>query len=177
MNAQRTGQFNKAVLSAEQSQHLPLVLWRNIFIVVDDGKVQLDDIDAIAQRVRQLGEQYPAGVGGVTVIPANGNTPSEAHRLAIKRAYYLVSQHLKAMCWMVDGQGFRAATVRASLAGLRLLLQPRFPTKIAASLDEALPWLSAQLGNSSSADVPEGIATVRENLTRLVAARSTLGPR
>jgi hypothetical protein len=177
MNAPRQGQFTKTISSAQSRQHLPLVLWRNIFVVVDDGRLELDDINDIAQCVRQLGEQHPGGVGGVTVIPANGSPPSESHRLAIKRAYHLVSHHLKAMCWMVEGQGFRAATVRASLAGLRLLLQPRFPTKIAASLDEALPWLSAQLGSSTTADLPEGIATVRSTLNKLVATRSSLSPR
>lgn len=159
-----------------KSAHLPLVLWRNIFVVVDDGRLELDDIEAIAQCVLQLGQQNATGVGGLTVIPSTGRPPSEAHRLAIKRAYYVVAQHLKAMCWMVDGQGFRAATIRASLAGLRLLLQPKFPTKIAANLEEAIPWLSTQL-NGSVSGVAEGLVAIRSELNRVIVHRNSISPR
>jgi hypothetical protein len=80
------------------------------------------------------------------------------------------------MCWTVDGQGFRAATVRAGLAGLRLLLQPSFPTKIAAGLDDGVSWLSAQLNSGSVGGVSEGTLEIREQLKSIQQVRQSLSP-
>ena len=160
----------------EETPRLPFVVWRNIFVVIDDGSVAIDDIEAISGRVLSLGQRYPGGVGGLTVIPATGRPPSEENRQAIKQAYGRVSGHLKAMCWMVDGQGFRAATIRAALAGLRLLLQPPFPTKVAANLNEGVPWLFSQLKNEFSSGIAEGVNEIREELKSIQRSRRSVHP-
>src|SRR5688572_29640406 len=92
-------------VSLGDAPRLPIAIWRNIFVVIDDGHVSLAEIQTISDRVLELGLQNPGGIGGITLIPTtNARPPSEAHRQAIKTAYGRVSRHLKAMCWTVDGQ-------------------------------------------------------------------------
>jgi hypothetical protein len=155
---------------------LPIVTWRNVFVVVDHGNLGPAEVKLIAERVLDLGLRHGSGVGGITIIPAKSRPPSEAQREAIKRAYGLVSRHLKAMCWTVDGQGFRAATLRAGLAGLRLFLNPPFPTKIANSVEDGVTWLSGQLHVGTSSDVDAGLEEIRRQLATIEDTRQSLGP-
>ncbi|MDD9939880.1 MAG: hypothetical protein OXU20_02340 [Myxococcales bacterium] len=155
---------------------LPLILWKNIFVVVDDGNVSASDYEESSRRVLAQALRYPDGIGGLTVIPQSGRPPSEAGRQAIKRAYESVTPHLRSVCWLVEGQGFRAATARAALAGLRLLLRPPFPTKVFADLNDAVPWLSQQLGTRSVGTVAEGVTHIRSQLNELEARHQSVRP-
>jgi hypothetical protein len=155
---------------------VPIVTWRNVFVVVDHGNLGASEIEVIAQRVLELGLRHGNGVGGITIIPARSRPPSESQREAIKRAYTLVSRHLKAMCWTVDGHGFRAATLRAGLAGLRLFLNPPFPTRIANSIEDGVAWLSGQLHVGTANDVHAGLQEIRRQLITIDETRQSLGP-
>lgn len=175
-SSSRDGKVVTGKFGLMESAPLPLAMWRNIFVVVDDGSLTIEEVERIAHQVLKLGLKHSSGVGGITIIPAKSRPPSEPHRQAIKRAYALVARHLKAMCWTVEGQGFRAATLRAGLAGLRLLLQPSFPTKIADGLEDGIAWLSAQLNSGSGGGVAEGVVEIRGQLASIQETRRSLSP-
>jgi hypothetical protein len=155
---------------------LPYVEWRNIFVILDDGTVAVEDIEDLSDCALDLGRRNPSGIGGVIVVPASGHPPTEANRLAMKRAYSKVSKHLKAMSWMVEGQGFRAATIRAGLAGLRLVLQLPFPTKVTASLEEAVPWLCTSIHTGAASGAAEGIIELQTQLENVRVSRESFRP-
>lgn len=145
---------------------LRIAIWRDVFVIVDNGHGHPSDYLSCAREVHQLAHRYPDGLALVTVLPPLTTPPEPEVRQAIKDAYALVAKHLRAVCWIVEGTEFRAAAVRAALAGLRLLMRPPFPTMIASSYEEGLPWVLGKLYTRPGQDADPGLAitSIRRDL-------------
>jgi hypothetical protein len=141
-----------------RTSELRVAIWRDIFVIVDNGHGHASDYMSCAREVTQLAQRYPDGLALVTVLPPLTTPPESDVRKAIKDAYAVVAKHLRAVCWIVEGTEFRAAAVRAALAGLRLLMRPPFPTMIASSYEEGLPWVLGKLHTRPGQDTDPGLA-------------------
>ena len=117
-----------------------VILWQDIFFAVDNGKVPVAAYDNFEQRISEQARQFPGGVGGLAIIPANATPPPEDVRKAINQALASLDHSLKSFCWLVEGSGFQAAMVRGVLTGLRMFGRRSYPTFITDSLGEALAW-------------------------------------
>jgi hypothetical protein len=87
----------------------------------------------------------------MVIIPAYARPPQEEVRHAIKLTLHRVAGQLRCLCWLVEGSGFRAATVRAALAGLALFARAPYPTAVHKDLAEGLDWLFRHFGPEVSA--------------------------
>jgi hypothetical protein len=128
-----------------RTSELRTTTWRDVYVCVDNGRASAGDYLAVAREVTQLGQRFPDGIGLLTVLPPLTTPPEPEVRQAIKDAYTMVAKHLLAVAWVVEGTEFRAAAVRAALAGLRLLMRPPFATLIASSYEEAVPWVLSKV--------------------------------
>ena len=67
--------------------------------------------------------------------------PPESH----ERAHMLANMHrftgLRVVASVIEGEGFKAAAIRAVMAGLNLALRQPYPIRIFATVTEAAPWL------------------------------------
>jgi hypothetical protein len=148
------------------STELRVVSWRNLFVIVDNGHAHADDYKVLAREVKALGDKNPDGLGLLTVLPPLTTPPTEDVRKAISAGYINVAKHLRCVSWLVEGTAFRAAAVRAALGGLLLLMRPPFPTRVASSFEDAIPWLLTRMQTrpGQASDPETVIAMVKHEL-------------
>jgi hypothetical protein len=133
-----------------------VILWRNIFVLVDNGKVPASDYATLQQRVVAQASGFEDGVGGLVIIPESATPPPEDVRNAINAALRGLAGALRCFCWVVEGSGFQAAMVRGVLNGIRMFSRHPYPTFITSNIDEALAWMVPHLGQSAfqTSDLP-----------------------
>jgi len=120
-----------------------IILWEDIFVVIDDGAGRPEDYEILHGMIVEQGSHYRAGLGCLTIIPADAKPPSQAARKAMNAA--IEAAPLRCICWLVEGSGFQAAMVRAVLTGMRFVTRPSYPTHIAGDLEQALRWILSNL--------------------------------
>jgi hypothetical protein len=145
---------------------LRMVEWRDLILVVDNGKAPASDYLSVARKVSQRAHAYPNGRGLLVVLPPLTTPPEPAVRNAIRDAYVLVGPQLRAVAWIIEGKEFRAAAVRAAVAGLRLLLRLPFSSMVASSYEEAVPFVLSKIEQRTrqSSEVAAIISTLKREL-------------
>jgi len=158
---------------------LPVILWADIFALVDQGNARAGDYPVLERMVLEQGTRHPGGLGGLVIIPSEANPPPEEVRRAIGEVIMSVRPQLRCLCWLVEGAGFRAATVRAALIGLRVFSRRSYPTRVASDMTEAIRWILKNLehGKSRDADVKpamDAIQGARRSMHRAGSSDSTM---
>jgi hypothetical protein len=123
-----------------------IILWRDIFVVVDNGKVPASEYVTFGQRIIDQASNYEDGIAGLVIIPPHATPPPDDVRTAINEALRGLAGSLRAFCWLVEGSGFQAAMARGVLNGIRMFSRHPYPTFITPNLDEALSWTLPHLG-------------------------------
>jgi hypothetical protein len=143
---------------------VPVVMWRDIFALVDQGRSEVDDYPILERMVCEQADNHPAGLACLVIIPSTATPPSDEVRRAINDVLTRLGPRLRCLCWLVEGSGFRAATVRAALAGLRILSRPPYPTHVAGDLRGALRWVMPQLRDGSARldDIPVAMDAINQ---------------
>jgi hypothetical protein len=130
--------------------HLQVILWEDLFVVVDDGRADATDYPRLGDLVEAQCKRYPRGVGALTIVPAHARPLTPEARRAIGELLARPVISVRCASWVVEGRGFEGAMVRAVLTGIQVF--GRYPYKIHISneLDEALGWMLAQLAGSAA---------------------------
>ena len=101
---------------------------------------------------RDLAKRWPKGFAVVTVIGERVplSMPADARELstAITREY---QSNYCALCEVVEGTGFRAATVRSITAGIRIFARAKCPSRVFADVAACAKWLAPILPASEVA--------------------------
>lgn len=142
-STEKTGDSGRMVIRI--GGRLPLIVHDEILVLVDGGRSVASDYQLAAEIALERVAVHPNGLGCLVMIPATAQPPNELVRRAIKKALEKATPHLRAMCWVVEGAGFRAATLRAALAGLRLLVPAPYPTSVEKDLVDGLQWILRRL--------------------------------
>jgi len=145
---------------------LPVVMWRNIFALVDKGNATVSDYPILERMVLEQGKRYPSGLGCLVIIPALANPPPEDVRRAIREVLANLAPQLRCLCWLVEGTGFRAAAVRATLVGLRVFSRQPYATRVASDMTEALRWVLSHLAKGAPAqtDIRSAIDAIQRGV-------------
>ncbi|MDP9151832.1 MAG: hypothetical protein M3O36_18070 [Myxococcota bacterium] len=122
-----------------------IILWENIFAVVDDGAGLAADYETFGKLILKQCAKFPLGVGCLTIIPQKSKPPPPEVRAAINTALAALAGQLRCFCWLVEESGFEGATVRAVLTGLRMFGRFSYPTHISTTLDDSLTWMLPHL--------------------------------
>jgi hypothetical protein len=138
-----------------------IILWRNIFVVIDDGKVPAAQYASLNRRISDQAAAFKDGIGAVVIIPQNATPPTEEVRNAINGALKGLAGAIRSLCWVVEGTGFQGAMVRCVLNGIRMFGRNPYPTFITSSLDEALAWTLPHLGAVRSSDLSHARQQIR----------------
>jgi len=158
---------------------LPVILWADIFALVDQGNARPGDYPVLERLVLEQGKKHPGGLGGLVIIPSEANPPPEEVRRAISEVLMNVGPQLCCLCWLVEGAGFRAATVRAALIGLRVFSRRSYPTRVAGDMTEAIGWILKNLEHGKSRDsdlatAMDAIQRARRSMQRAGSSDSTV---
>jgi hypothetical protein len=142
---------------------LPVVLWADIFALVDQGNALPSDYPILERMVLEQATKHLGGLGGLVIIPSAAKPPPEEVRRAIRELLTNVNPHVRCLCWLVEGTGFRAAAVRAALIGLRVFSRQSYATHVANDMTEAVRWILKNLehGTSRQADLEIAVAAIQ----------------
>ncbi|HKU38510.1 MAG TPA: hypothetical protein VJR89_10195 [Polyangiales bacterium] len=141
---------------------VPVVMWRDVFALVDQGQTKAEDYPILEALVRDQAERHPGGLACLVIIPPTASPPPDDVRRAISDVLSRLAPKLRCLSWLVEGSGFRAAAVRATLAGLRMWSRPPYPTLVASDLGEALRWMLPHLENGPArlSQIPEAVESI-----------------
>jgi hypothetical protein len=112
-------------------------------------------------RVEQRKSFSPSNINASDDAGARGANIRVILRAALDTTLQAIP--LRCICWLVEGQGFHAAMVRAVITGLRFLRYRKYPTHIASSLEDALAWMLPLLqgGAARLTELRSGAAYIR----------------
>ena len=148
--------------------HLQVILWEDLFVVVDDGRADAADYPRLGDLVMAQCERHPRGVGALTLVPANARPPTPEARRAIGELLARPAVSVRCAAWVVEGRGFEGALVRAVLTGIQVFGRYPYKIHISTELDEALGWMMAQLARGAAR---QGTVPMASRFIRLQRAR------
>ena len=139
--------------------HVPLVFEGDVFALVDDGEITVDEYLEMERLIIAHGALHRDGLGCIVVIPAGTKPPSEAQRVAIAGMLTRARAHLNALVWVVEARGFEGAAVRGILLGLSLFGKRPYPTQVSTQIHDALGWLATRR-SGTTVDIDALAATI-----------------
>ena len=120
-------------------------------------------------------EKFPDRVGSLTVLEVSAaqSAPKELREESSKLMREFQSQ---GAAIIVEGTGFRAATIRTLIAGLYLLQRTGYPHKIAATVADGVEWLLPTLkraGVASTMSAGELVSAVESTREKISTPRQS----
>jgi len=152
-------------MSEGEDRGLALATTGNAFISVWREPSTLERLQQVRRVEQELVDRCKDGIIVLTVLTdssaaTRAGEPEEASKLAKHFA-----PTTRAHAYVIEGTGFRAAALRAVIAGVNALFRPGHPTRVFDGADQAIRWL-----------VPYGQAIEEAALTAALAqARTRLG--
>jgi hypothetical protein len=148
--------------------HLQVILWEDLFVVIDDGRADAADYPRLGDLVMAQCERYPLGVGALTLVPANARPLTPEARRAVGELLARPVISVRCASWVVEGRGFEGAMVRAVLTGIQVFGRYPYKIHIATELEEALGWMMTHLAGSAArqSTVPVAARFIRSQRAR-----------
>lgn len=118
--------------TSSRYQDLVLQLWHR--------DTTLEGVAALRAVIGRVASDSPQGLRLLVVVEPHASMPSSEARAGIAAIMRERSGSIRATSLAFEGIGFRAASVRAVVAGLNVLAHHPFPYKVFATVPEALAW-------------------------------------
>ncbi len=163
-------------MSGVAEKSLPMATWRNIVIVIDNGRAPAHAYAAHGAEMDRLAERYPGNLGRMVVIPADASPPTDEARRAINAILERHAHSLKSVVCVVEGTGFQSAVVRATLTTMTFTLRKMRGWKVVGHADEGLALLVARTSSPSeleTIDLEPGRRALAALRSPAAAAQST----
>ena len=122
-------------------------------------------LEAWAQTMQLVAEQYPEGLLVMTLINPLARVPDDAAKARIRNTVLRHSAQIAAFAYVVEGEGFGAAAIRSGLSLISLVARYPFPMKVFGYVEEAVPWMLSR----TSPRAPRA-----QNAAQLVSIASSL---
>jgi hypothetical protein len=128
--------------------------WKNVLVNVWHQQGTLPRLIEMRRVMQALADEYPNGIAELTVLrstilaqPLPQRERDETNAMAKHFARHTVAQ-----AFVVEGEGFRAATTRMVISGVILFSRPGYPYKTFAEAAPAARWLceTAKLGDAAA---------------------------
>lgn len=117
--------------------------------------------------VRQLASTHPTGVGVCHVVETDAIPPDAAARAVF--VDFLRMREVQHFSVTHEGSGFKAATVRAIVAGVHAFARPTFPHSVHSRVGDAARWhasIQEKLGRKEPGAHIESIAQALRHFHR-----------
>src|SRR5262245_1624927 len=86
-----------------------VVQWNDLFVIVDDGTLQLDEYRRLEGLVKIQSAKFLSGLGCLVILPPGAKPPPEEIRKYINSLLERLGSALRCLCYAVEGTGFRSA--------------------------------------------------------------------
>ena len=134
--------------------------WGSLFMVVWRHETTLAAVADLAPLVTQFAARHPR-FALLVVVEESASLPSSTVRERIAASLQRVAPYIGASAVVHEGSGFRAAAVRAVLAGLGLIVRPPYPHQIFARVEDAGRWLTVAHPTIDAVGLAEAVRTLR----------------
>ena len=124
--------------------------WGNLAVVLGRQPPDAAHVANYRACVIDLHQQYPQGVGLITVVN-DASTPGAAGRDAMIKMFKEIWPLMRAALFVPNADGFKAAVMRSVMGGLILATGQRDRVRVERSLSAGLPWfLNKVLGEDEA---------------------------
>jgi hypothetical protein len=89
-------------------------------------------------------EQHDTPVFVMIVVASAARAPDAATKDAIREVTVRLQERIAAFAYVVEGEGFAAATVRGAISFISMFARYAFPQRVLATVGEAAAWLLQQ---------------------------------
>lgn len=120
-------------------EHHGVGVWRNLLIVVWRKDTRADAVAGVSAVLGELGERH-SDIALLQVIEENATAPDTEARRALSTMLRQHGGSIRCSAIVYEGDGFRAATLRAVVTGIALLSRPAYPHVVFASTIAAINW-------------------------------------
>jgi hypothetical protein len=120
-----------------------IALWEGVVLGLWRGQTTSGAIRRAAQVVTQYTAERQSPVLLLTVIEANAPLPPLEARVEMVAFLKGSNGSVERHALVFEGEGFRAASIRAVVAGVALFSRPSYPYSICGSVGAAARFLSA----------------------------------
>jgi hypothetical protein len=132
-------------------------------------------LEAWSRTMAEVVARSNASVVVLIIIDGNARPPDDAAKKAIAQTVTRHGKRIRALAYVIEGQGFAAAAVRSAVSLISLLARYPFPQRAFKRTDEAAAWAVRQMtaGSAASLDVTAIAAqaeAMRTELKRQFAA-------
>jgi hypothetical protein len=120
--------------------------WRDVFVTIWRREVTVASVLFIQHRVRAFARRCSTRrCATLTIVEEGAPMPSSEARTALSNMFRFNAEEILCSSVAMEGNGFRAAAVRAVADGLSLVARQPFPHKTFATIDQATLWLGSQM--------------------------------
>lgn len=145
----------------QDGEHVAAV-WRNVLILVWVSCTRATHVSAARLTLRRLAESYPGGIGLVQVIEKDCNRLDGEAREAFAQLYGSETA-IRCSAIVMEGSGFRAASVRMIVAALARVSGSVFPHRLFSDVTTAALWEAELLEHAmfTADELSTAVAQVR----------------
>jgi len=161
-SAMEVGSVVEGLATAEVSRTC-ILLWRG---VVNESRFRLQ-----REAIEQVASRHPGDAGILCIIEPASEPPPQSLREAASTLLNQFAPKLRCVAYVIEGTGFRAATIRGVLSGIELVRRSAYPARYFATVAEAAIWISVETGRSR-ADLTDAVHRLREQLDEVDGKRT-----
>jgi hypothetical protein len=129
--------------------------WQDLFAVIDDGSISLAGYDPIESAMRAQARQCPKGIACMVILPPDARPPPDEIKPIVTSLFARLAAQLSCLAYVIEGTGFKAVAVRATLVGMRIFASRTYPiyveTTTVDAVKKVLPHLA--MGKTVTTDV------------------------
>jgi hypothetical protein len=153
-------------------------VWRNVLMVVWRGDTRAAAVDRVSALLAELTRSH-RDVSLLQVIEEGATAPDSDARRALSSMLKQHSGAIRCSAVVYEGDGFRAATLRAVVTGISLLGRPACPHVVFASTMAAINWTARHFSHDGpvwAEQVRNAVAELRVLLDRRHPDARASGP-
>lgn len=148
-------EYSQQVRIVHADAHYVAATWSRVGIAVWRTQTKVDAVNRLATMLGPLSEVYPK-IGLIQLIDDGCEGPDADARAALNHLLKETPK-LSYSAVVYEGDGFRAASVRAIVAGLAALARAPFPHRVFASVPEAVDAMSVVLEAREPSALSKGL--------------------
>lgn len=114
---------------------------RDCFLAVWKGETHLEAVDLLDAEMRRYRREHPVPIGLLMVVAERAAPPSASVRAQMAHHMRRSQDEIRASALVYEGDGFRAAAIRAVVTGINLVTKTAYPHKIFGSVSSAADWM------------------------------------
>lgn len=130
-----------------------LIQWQDLFVLVDDGAIPISRYTPLEVGIRDLARTHPQGVALMVILPPDTRPPPEDVKRYVKATLTRLAPSLSSLAYVIEGTGFKAVAVRATLVGMKIFSSRPYPIYVEVSVREAVGKLASHMANGHTLSV------------------------